>query len=65
VLRFGFGFEASTGLFLAVELAAALLSIALFHSEIPSPRPPAEPEVPSVVSAALASRDNLARTATD
>lgn len=37
-----FGFEAALGLFMAVELAAALLSLALFRSEIPSRRPRAE-----------------------
>jgi hypothetical protein len=35
----GFGFEAPLGLFLAVELAAALLSVALFHSEALSRKP--------------------------
>jgi hypothetical protein len=65
LLCFGFGFEPPLGLLLAVELAAALLSVALFHSEVRLRKPPAEPEVPSVVSAALASRDNLVRTATD
>ena len=34
VLRFGF--DAALGLFMAVELAAALLSLALFRSEVPS-----------------------------
>jgi hypothetical protein len=61
----GFGFEAPLGLFLAVELAAALLSVALFHSEALSRKPRAATEVPSVVSSTLASRDNVVRTATD
>jgi len=61
----GFGFEAPLGLFLAVELAAALLSVALFHSEVPSRKPPAATAAPSVVSSTLASRDNVVRTATD
>ncbi|MDA8250473.1 MAG: MFS transporter [Rhodospirillales bacterium] len=42
MLRFGFG--AALGLFMAVELAAAVLSLALFRAEVPLRSPRAEPE---------------------
>ena len=49
LLRFGFG--VALGLFAVVELAAALLSFALFRSEVPSERPhnPLDPGVYSKV----------------
>src|SRR6266446_4210864 len=41
LLRFGFG--AALGLFMAVELTAAVLSVAVFRSEVPSGASPSSP----------------------